>query len=105
MLFTYLLVGCSYFVFLILLIAKDKESSLKDPIHLKIAILASTFWPIVMPLSMLELQAKAIKKAKDEAFAAMPKPVSTANGEIRYIRTIKQIEESTETTSSPAYGR
>lgn len=103
MLFSYLLVGSSYFIFLILLIAKDKESSLKESIHLKVAIIASIFWPLVMPLSILELKAKAKEQARVKAFAAIPRPVSMANGEIRYIRTVHPIEESTEDTSTPVY--
>ncbi|MGV2829966.1 hypothetical protein [Myxosarcina sp. GI1(2024)] len=66
MLLLYLFVTLSYFVFLLSKIVEDKKSSLKDPIHIKIAILASIFWPVVIPLSLLEL------KAKNKAVVTLP---------------------------------
>lgn len=65
MLSIYLFIACSYFSFLILLIVRDRESSLKDSIHLKVAIIASIFWPVVIPVSLLELKLKS--KVKPDA--------------------------------------
>ncbi|WP_036485678.1 hypothetical protein [Myxosarcina sp. GI1] len=78
----YLFGACSYFSFLLVLIVEDKESSLKDPIHLTVALLASIFWFIVIPRSLLELKAKADKKAEVDAFAIVPKSISIADGDI-----------------------
>ncbi|MGV2829229.1 hypothetical protein [Myxosarcina sp. GI1(2024)] len=63
------------------------------------------FWPVAIPLSLLELKTKANKKARDKAFTASSQTLSLSNGEIRYIKAIEQTEESTKNTSSPAYGK
>ncbi len=100
LLLLYLFIACGYFSILILLIVKDRESSFKNPIHLQIALLASLLWPIVIPLSLLELRLKA-NKAKQETVFSKFKLLSIIQNKLKYFKSSKQIEATkNETTSS-----
>ena len=55
-------------------------------------MLAAIFWFVAIPLSLLELKAKADKKARQKAVKAMPKLVFTADGKIEYISQIGEVQ-------------
>ena len=64
MLFLYLFIACSYFCLLLFLIVRDKESSLQNPFHLTVAIVASILWIIIIPISLWELTLKFFKNIR-----------------------------------------
>ncbi|WP_036476604.1 hypothetical protein [Myxosarcina sp. GI1] len=105
MLFTYLSISGGYFLVLLLAIVADKEASINDLIHFKAAFTAALFWPIVMPVSLLELKAKAAHRAKQEAFDALPKPMTMSDGRIRYIKQVKTVAELEESEPLTSYCR
>ena len=88
MLFFYLS-GCfAYAFFLAVNLSKDTDA-VGDFASWRILVLASLFWPIVIPLSWLEVRAK---KKKQAILDAMPKPTTMSDGSIRYIKQTVETE-------------
>ena len=82
----------AYFVFLIFRMFSDQECSQTDRTSWIVIVIASLFWVIVIPLSIIELRSKAKVKAQLDT---MPKPM-TFGAEARYLKTVQHIEETPE---------
>ena len=79
----------AYCVFLLYKMFEDKECSKTDKASWIVIAIASMFWIVVIPISIVELRAKAKAKAQLDAIA---KPMNFGE-DARQIRTIQQIEE------------
>lgn len=80
----------AYCLFLIFRMFSDQECSKTDRVSWMVIVVASLFWIIVIPLSILELQSKAKVKAKLDA---LPKPMNFG-AEAAHIKTVQHIEET-----------
>lgn len=80
----------AYCVFLLCKMFGDQESSKTDPTSWMVIAIASVFWVIVIPLSILEIQTKNKAKARLDA---IPKPINFGQ-EARHIKTVQQVEEA-----------
>ncbi|WP_019505144.1 hypothetical protein [Pleurocapsa sp. PCC 7319] len=82
----------AYCVFLLCRMFSDQECSKTDRASWMVIAIASVFWVIVIPLSIIELQSKTKVKAQLDSLA---KPMNFGP-EARQIKTVQQIEEVTE---------
>ncbi|MBE9045928.1 hypothetical protein IQ255_16210 [Pleurocapsales cyanobacterium LEGE 10410] len=85
----------AYCVFLLYKMFEDRECSKTDRTSWIVIAIASMFWVVVLPLSIVELRTKAKAKAQLDA---VPKPVNFGK-DSRQIRTIKQVEEPQSNTT------
>ncbi len=96
MLFYYASGSIVYLAFLVIRLTKDLDTSNNDHKSWQVIAIATLLWPVVIPLSYLELRSKAKARAKLDA---MPKPMSFGVN-ARYIKTV-QLEEVTNMDSNP----
>ena len=82
----------AYCLFLILKMFSDQECSKTDRASWMVIAIASVFWIIVIPLSIIELHSKTKVKAELDT---MPKPMNFG-AEARYLKTVQHIEETPE---------
>ncbi len=86
---TFYLAGAGvYCVFLLYRMFSDRECSKTDRTSWVVIAIASIFWVIVIPISIMEIQAKTKVKAQLDA---IPKPINFGAG-AQHIKTIKQIK-------------
>ena len=86
----------AYCAFLLYKMFEDKECSKTDRVSWIVIAIASMFWVIVIPISIVEIRTKAKAKAQLDA---IPKPLNFG-ADARQIRTIQQVEEP-ESNSTP----
>jgi hypothetical protein len=86
-----------YGIFLLYRMFSDSECSKTDRASWMVIAIASLFWVIVIPISILEIQSKAKAKAKLDSIA---KPLNFG-AEARHIKTIQQVAEEPKENNSP----
>lgn len=79
----------AYCVFLLYKMFGDRECDKTDLVSWMVIAIASVFWVIVIPLSILEIRAKNKAKARLDN---IPKPTNFGK-EARHIKTVQQVEE------------
>lgn len=87
----------AYGIFLLYRMLNDAECSKSDRASWIVIAIASLFWVIVIPISILELQSKAKAKAELDAVA---KPLNFGT-QTRYIKTIQQVNEGSSENTKP----
>lgn len=87
----------AYGIFLLYRMFSDTECSKTDRASWMVIAIASLFWVIVIPISILEIQSKAQAKAKLDTIA---KPLNFGT-EVRHIKTIQQVAEKPSENNSP----
>lgn len=79
----------AYCAFLLLCKFKDRECSKTDPTSWIIVAIASAFWIVVMPISLIEIRTKASIKARTAKHDAMVKSVNSVKN-LHQIETVYQ---------------
>ena len=87
----------AYGFFLIIKMFGDRECSKTDRASWIVIALASIFWVVVIPVSILELRAKAQAQAKLNAIA---KPINFG-ADTRYIKTVQQVTDEPQENPTP----
>jgi hypothetical protein len=87
----------AYGIFLLYRMLTDSECSKTDRASWMVIAIASLFWIIVIPISILELQSKAKAQAKLDTIA---KPLNFGT-EVRHIKTILQVTEKPKENNAP----
>jgi len=77
----------AYCLFLLLAKFSDRECSKTDPISWLVIAIASSFWIVVIPISLLEIMGKS--KAKSKPIESIKAPTSVDN--TSYIETTVSI--------------
>lgn len=79
----------AYCFFLLYRMFSDRECSKTDRADWIVIAIASLFWVIVIPISILEIRAKARAK---EQLDALAKPMNFG-ADTRHIKVVQQVEE------------
>ena len=86
-----------YCFFLLCRMFGDEKCSKTDRASWVVIALASVFWVIVIPISILEIHGKAKAKARIDAVA---KPVNFG-ADARYIKTVRQVRDEPSDNTTP----
>ncbi len=87
----------AYCFFLLYRMFSDRECSKTDRASWIVIAIASLFWIVVIPISILEIRAKAKAKAQLDALA---KPMNFG-ADARHIKVVQQVEEEPPETITP----
>lgn len=95
----YLSSAGAYCFFLLFKMFSDAECDKSDRAAWIVIAIASLFWVVVIPISVLEMRAKAKAKAHLDEIA---KPINFG-AEARHIKTVRQITDEAEDNHLPQF--